>query len=87
MLQSSLGQGNVFTGVCLSTVGGGVSVPTCITGYMTRGFSVQEEISLLGKGGHCPGRRVSVQAVSVLGGGLCQGEPPPYGNKQGVASY
>ena len=29
----SLGQGNVFTGVCLST--GGVGFPPCITGHMT----------------------------------------------------
>ena len=32
----SLGQGNVFTGVCLSTGGEGFGFPVCITGHMTR---------------------------------------------------
>ena len=35
----SLGQGNVFTGVCLFTGGG---FPACITGHMTRGVCIQE---------------------------------------------
>ena len=51
----SLGQGNVFTGVCLSTVGG-ISLPACIRGHMIEG-------SL--------SRGVSVQGVSVQGGALC----------------
>ena len=33
----SLGQGNVFAGVFLSTWGGGVGFPACITDYMTTG--------------------------------------------------
>ena len=37
----SLGQGDVFTGVCLSTAGeGGVGFPLCITGHMTKGVCI-----------------------------------------------
>ena len=34
-LQTKFGQGNAFTGVCLSMAGGGVGFPACITGHMT----------------------------------------------------
>ena len=67
--------------VILFTVGG-VSVPACTTGHMTRGVSVQG-------GGLCLGGSLS-RGVSVQGGwGLCQGDPlprqrPPYGNERAV---
>ena len=35
----SLGQDNVFTGVCLSTRG--IGFPACVTGHMTRGVCIQ----------------------------------------------
>ena len=38
----SLGQGNVFTGVCHSVLRG-VGFPACITGHMTRGVCIQGE--------------------------------------------
>ena len=72
----SLGQGNVFTGVCLSTGGlcpsmhqRSLDQGVCPGGLCT-GVSVQ--------GGLCPGG-ISVQGVSVWGylsrEGLCQGDP------------
>ena len=39
----SLGQGNVFTGVCLSNGGG--CFPACITGHMTRGSASEGSAS------------------------------------------
>ena len=66
----SLRQGNVFTGVCLSTRG--VSVPACIAGHKTRG--------------PCPGGVSVQGRSLVLGGGLsrrvCDRETPSYGNKR-----
>ena len=53
---TKLGQGNVFTSVCQEFCPqGGISVPACTTGHMTRGVSVGGSLS----------RGVSVQ------GGLC----------------
>ena len=52
----SLGQGNVFTGVCLST-GEGVGFPACITGHMTgggRSASGGEGVCIQGEGGLHP---------------------------------
>ena len=46
----SLGQGNVSTGICLSTGGGGGSVPACITGHMIGGLCPGG-----GMGGVCQG--------------------------------
>ena len=46
----TLGQGNVFTGVCLST-GGRVGFPACITGHMTRGVCIQGAFASVGGGG------------------------------------
>ena len=58
---TKLRQGNVFTGVCqeFCPQGGGVSIPACTTGHMTRGSLSGGSLS----GGLCPG--VSVQVVSV----------------------
>ena len=81
---TKLREGYVFTGLCDSVhVGGGLSVPACTTGHMTRGFSVQGGVSVWGRGslslgGLCPGwgqslsqgvsvGRVSVQGISVQG--------------------
>ena len=58
---TKLQQVNVNVSRILSTGGGGISVPACTTGHMTRG-------SL------CPGGLPG--GVSVQGG-LCQGETPP----------
>ena len=62
VLKQSLGQGNVFTAVCLSTGGigfpacitfhmtsiggGGVGFPASITGHMARGVCIQMETGL-----------------------------------------
>ena len=70
--KGSLGQGNIFTGIYLSTGGGGL----CPQGGLCPGES-------LSRGGLCPGeslsRGVSVQGVSIQGvsvkGSLCQGDP------------
>ena len=65
---TKLRQGNVFTPVCHSVLGWGISVPACIIGQMTRGVSVQ--------GGICPGGSLS-RGISVreglCPGGLCPG--------------
>ena len=71
----SLGQGNVFTGVCLST--GGISLPACIRGHMiggslSRGVSVQRRS--LSRGSLSKGR-----ALCPNKGGLCPGAS--YGNE------
>ena len=47
----SLGQGNIFTGVCLFK-GGGVSFPACITGHMMGGVCLHRGICI--QGGLCP---------------------------------
>ena len=41
--RQSLGQGNIFTGVCLST--GVVGFPACITGHMTGGSASRRSAS------------------------------------------
>ena len=73
----------MFLHVSDSVHRGGVSVPACTTGYMTRGVSGSLSRGSLSIGGFCPGvslstgvsvqgvsvQRISVQGVSV--GGFC----------------
>ena len=72
-------QGNVFTGVCLSTGGGGF--PACITGHMTsiHRESTSGEMSALRVGyasGGSAYREVCPSGVCLLGGRVL-GRPPP----------
>ena len=68
---------------------GGVSVPACTTGHMTRGVSVQG-VSVLGAlcpGGVCPGGLCP--GGGLCSGGLCPGgsllgSPPPRRNERAV---
>ena len=75
----SLGQGNVFTPVCHSVHGGGVSVSACITGHMT-GDSLSSGGSL--------SRGVSVPGGGPLSnGGLCPGALCPRGVSVGETPH
>ena len=68
----SLGQGTVFTGVCLSARGGGIGFPACITGHMTRGWGLHP--------GWGWGRRSASRVGGLPPGGGCIGGgqiPPP----------
>ena len=68
----SLGQGNIFTGVCLFK-GGGVSFPACITGHMTGGVCLHRGICI--QGGLCPegGGFLHPEGLSPGGQGFCLG--------------
>ena len=44
----TLGQGNVSTGVCLSTGKRGAGFPICITGHMTKGGSASSGVCIKG---------------------------------------
>ena len=75
----SLGQGNVFTAVRLST-GGGVGFPSCITGHITRGVCLQRGSAF---GGIC------LQGGVCLGGSLYRGvgQTPPTQDTWGTTGY
>ena len=82
---TKLWQGNAFTRVC-DSVQGGVSIPACTTGHMTGGVSVQEEVSVQGRGGLCPGGSL-FRGDPCPGGSLSRGSllgRPPYGNERVV---
>ena len=71
----SLGQGHVFTGVCLST-GGGVGFPACIIGHMTRGSASRGRGSASrGRGSVSRGRGSASRGRGSASRGL--GRPPP----------
>ena len=73
----SLGQGNIFTGVCLFK-GGGIGFPACITGHMTGGSA---SIGGFTSRGVCVQREgvFCIQRVCLRGEGV-----PPWGEGDSV---
>ena len=95
----SLGQSNIFTGICLSTRGSFcmMSLPVWLPGPMlllggicawshvpSRGVSVQRVVSV--QGGLCPGGSLS-RGVSVQGVSLTETPPPRTLKNRQYASY